>query len=144
SQLRIIPTMLAMRFITWMSDDIKLPLHSGDFRLISRRVRDAFASLPETTRYVRGLIHWLGFKQLGIPYVRRGRMKGTTNINLLYLIGFTFNAIFSFSIKPLRIFSLFGLGVLASTAVLAVVYIVMSFLTSPPRGVTTVLILLLV
>src|SRR5436305_14531172 len=70
SRLRTVPTMLAMRFITWASDDIKLPVHSGDFRLISRRVRDAFAQLPETNRYVRGLIHWLGFRQIGIPYVR--------------------------------------------------------------------------
>ena len=44
---RVLPTMWAMRFITWMSDDVKLPLHSGDFRLITRRVRDAFASLPD-------------------------------------------------------------------------------------------------
>src|SRR5207245_5314776 len=72
SRLRVLPTMLAMRFITWASDETKLPLNSSDFRLISRRVRDAYAALPETTRYVRGLIHWLGFKQAGIPYVRRG------------------------------------------------------------------------
>lgn len=144
SMLRTIPTMLAMRFITWMSDDIKLPLHSGDFRLISRRVRDAFASLPETTRYVRGLIHWLGFRQIGIPYVRRGREKGTTNINMLFLVGFMFNAVFSFSIKPLRMFSLFGCFVLATTAVLSVIYVVGSFLSNPPPGVTTVIILLLI
>src|SRR5207237_1146720 len=56
SRWRVIPTMLAMRLITWMSDDVKLPLHSGDFRLISRRARDAFAQLHETNRYVRGLI----------------------------------------------------------------------------------------
>src|SRR6266852_6078363 len=73
SPLRVIPTMLAMRFITWMSDEVKLPLHSADFRLITRRVRDAFAHLPETNRYVRGMIHWLGFRQIGIPYTRRGR-----------------------------------------------------------------------
>jgi polyisoprenyl-phosphate glycosyltransferase len=143
SPLRVIPTMLAMRFITWMSDDVKLPLHSGDFRLITRRVRDAFAHLPETTRYVRGMIHWLGFRQVGIPYVRRGRLKGESKVNPLYLIGFMFNAVFNFSIKPLRMFSLFGLSVLGLTTILAVVYLVMSFLTSPPPGVTTVLMLLL-
>jgi glycosyltransferase involved in cell wall biosynthesis len=140
---RIIPTMLAMRLITWMSDDIKLPAHSGDFRLITRRVRDAFAQLPETNRYVRGMIHWLGFNQTAIPYVRRGRTRGETKVNPLYLIGFTFNAIFNFSIKPLRMFSGFGVTVLGLTAVLALVYLVMSFFTQPPRGVTTMLVLLL-
>jgi polyisoprenyl-phosphate glycosyltransferase len=144
SPLRVIPTMLAMRFITWMSDDVKLPAHSGDFRLITRRVRDAFARLPEANRYVRGMIHWLGFRQIGIPYVRRGRTKGETKVNPLYLIGFTFNAVFNFSIKPLRMFSAFGLGVLGLTGVLALVYLVMSFLTTPPPGLTTVLMLLLV
>ena len=140
---RVFPTMLAMRFITWMSDDVKLPLHSGDFRLISRRVRDAFAHLPEATRYLRGMIHWLGFKQIGIPYVRRGRTKGKTKVNFSLLLGFMFNAVFNFSIKPLRMFSFLGLGIIALTVLLAMVYLGMSFLTNPPRGITTVVMLLL-
>jgi polyisoprenyl-phosphate glycosyltransferase len=143
SSLRVIPTMLAMRFISWMSDEIKLPLHSGDFRLITRRVRDAFAQLPETTRYVRGMIHWLGFRQIGVPYVRKGRLKGESKVNLVYLIGFMFNAVFNFSIKPLRMFSLFGASVIGLTGILATSYLVMALLTSPPRGITTVLMLLL-
>lgn len=140
---RVWPTMLAMRFITWMSDDVKLPLNSSDFRLISRRVRDAFAQLPETTRYVRGMIHWLGFRQIGVPYVRRGRVGGYSKVNPIYLIGFMFNAVFNFSIKPLRLFSIMGAGILALTTLLAAIYVVMSFVTSPPPGVTTVLLLLL-
>ena len=144
SQLRIIPTMLAMRFISWASDDVKLPLHSGDFRLITRRVRDAYARLPETTRYVRGMIHWLGFRQIGIPYVRRGRVQGQTKVNLRYLAGFMFNAVFNFSIKPLRMFSLFGLGVLGLTTLLGATYVIMSFVTKPPPGITTILLLLLI
>lgn len=144
SPLRVIPTMAAMRIITWMSDDIKLPLHSGDFRLITRRVRDAFAQLGETNRYVRGLIHWLGYRQIGIAYERQGRTRGQSKVNPAWLIGFMLNAVFSFSIKPLRMFSLLGVAVLAATCVLSVVYAAMSFITSPPRGITTVLILLLV
>lgn len=143
SRWRVIPTMLAMRFISWMSDETELPLHSGDFRLITRRVRDAFAQMPETNRYVRGMIHWLGFRQIGIPYTRRGRLKGQTNVNLRFLIGFTFNAVFSFSYKPLRMFSLFGVAVLAPVFVLGAFYFVMSFITQPPAGITTVLLLLL-
>jgi dolichol-phosphate mannosyltransferase len=141
SPLRVWSTMMAMRFISWMSDDIKLPLHSGDFRLISRRVRDAFAQMGETNRYVRGMIHWLGFRQIGIPYVRRGRTKGQTNNQLLFLVGFMFNAVFNFSVKPLRIFSLFGAVILGLMPILMAVYIVLSFLTSAPRGITTILLL---
>jgi dolichol-phosphate mannosyltransferase len=119
SPLRVIPTMWAMRFITWMSDEIKLPEHSSDFRLITRRVRDAFAEMPETSRYVRGMMHWLGFKQVGIPYTRRGRLKGTTNMNFWHLLAFMFNAVFCTSLKPLRAFSFLGVGVLASALSLA-------------------------
>lgn len=143
SPLRVIPTMLAMKFITWMSDEIKLPLNSCDFRLISRRARDAFARLPESTRYVRGMMHWLGYRQIGIPYVRRGRVGGESKIDLRYLIGFMFNAVFNFSVRPLRLFSFFGLGVLGLTVFLGILYVVMAFLSDPPRGVTTVLMLLL-
>jgi polyisoprenyl-phosphate glycosyltransferase len=144
SPMRVLPTMLAMRLITWMSDDVKLPVHSGDFRLITRRVRDAYARLTETNRYVRGMIHWLGYRQIGIPYVRGGRKKGSSKSKPAFLIGFAFNAIFNFSVKPLRMFSLFGAGVLSVAGVLSAFHIVMRFLTSPPRGITTVLLLLLI
>jgi dolichol-phosphate mannosyltransferase len=141
---RVIPTMLAMKLITWMSDDVKLPVNSGDFRLISRRVRDAYAQMSETTRYVRGMIHWLGFRQIGIPYVRLGRTRGQSAINLLYLVDFTFNAVFNFSVRPLRLFSFFGLIVLFLTTILGSVYLVGSFVSHPPPGITTVLLLLLI
>lgn len=124
SRLRVASTMLAMRFITWMSDEVKMPLHSGDFRLISRRVRDAFALLPETNRYVRGMIHWLGYRQLGIPYVRKGRLKGETKVNPFFLIGFTFNAVCGCSMKPLRFFSLLGFASLALCGLLGICSVV--------------------
>ncbi|MCI0379456.1 MAG: glycosyltransferase family 2 protein [Gemmataceae bacterium] len=113
SRLRVIPTMLAMRFISWMSDEVKLPLHSGDFRLITRRVRDAFAQMPETNRYVRGMFHWLGYRQIGIAYVRQGRRKGCTKVNPLFLLEFTWNAICSCSHRPLRFFAVLGLSMIA-------------------------------
>jgi len=144
SPVRIALTMMAMRFITWMSDDFKLPAHSGDFRLISRRARDAFSQLPETNRYVRGMIHWLGFRQIGIPYTRRGRTKGESKANPLYLIGFTFNAIFNFSVKPLRMFTVFGLSVLAVALLLSGFYVAMRFLSTTPPGLTTIFLLLLI
>jgi dolichol-phosphate mannosyltransferase len=143
SSLRVWPTMLAMRFITWMSDEVKLPLNGSDFRLITRRVRDAYARMPERTRYVRGMIHWLGFRQCPIPYTRRGRIGGTSKVNWSYLIAFMFNAVFNFSVKPLRMFSFLGLGVLAFALPLSAFYLVMSFVTSPPPGMTSVLLLLL-
>ncbi len=117
---RVWPTMLAMRLITWMSEDPKLPAHSGDFRLISGRVRDALVLLPECNRYMRGIIHWLGFAQVGVPYTRRGRARGRSKVNWSYLVGFTFNAIVNHSLKPIRAFTFAGGALLALTASLVV------------------------
>jgi dolichol-phosphate mannosyltransferase len=140
---RVLPTMLAMRFISWMSDEVKLPLHSADFRLISRRVRDAFARLPETNRYVRGMIHWLGFRQIGVPYTRRGRIGGHTKVSWPHLVDFTFNAVFGWSIKPLRMFSLTGTALLALTLALTVMGLLLGFLNVPLAAPTAVHLLLL-
>jgi polyisoprenyl-phosphate glycosyltransferase len=142
-RIRIWATMQAMRLISWLSD-YPLPLHSGDFRLISRRVRDAFVTMPENSRYVRGMIHWLGYKQLGLPYTRRGRQFGEAGRQwgpgIISLFGFTMNAIFSFSLKPLRLFSVLG-GVILIITILAIpVYLVL--LTTgrtPPSGFATLL-----
>jgi len=120
---RTVPTRLAMRLLTWLSDDVKLPAHAGDFRLMSRRAVDAYALLPETNRYVRGLVHWLGFRQLGIPYTRRGRQRGTGKWGLAQLVAFTFNAAVNFSVKPLRLFTLLGLGVLGLTGLLVLLWL---------------------
>ena len=122
------PDNVGHAFITWTSDEIKLPLHSGDFRLITRRACARIRQIPETTRYVRGMIHWLGFRQVGIPYVRRGRYRGKPR-SILLTRGFMFNAVFNFSVKPLRMFSLFGLGILGLTIVLAAIYLLMSSLS---------------
>jgi dolichol-phosphate mannosyltransferase len=141
---RILPTMLAMRVLTWMSDDGMLPAHSADFRLISRRVRDEFARLPEANRYVRGMIHWLGFRQIGIPYTRRGRSGGYSKANWLFLIGFTFNALFNVSVKPLRFFGMLGAGVLGLAFVLAAACLVLGLSSSVLLGPIAIFLLLLV
>lgn len=146
---RIAITMRAMRVICWLSDH-PMPAHSGDFRLISRRVRDAFIQLPESNRYVRGMIHWLGFKQLGIPYVRRGRqfgqegrLVGGTGF-IAGLVSVMANAVFGFSLKPLRLFSAFGAIVLLFTLALVPIQIVLLIMGKPaPPGFMTLLFLLL-
>jgi glycosyltransferase involved in cell wall biosynthesis len=142
---RVIPTMLAMRFISWMSDEVKLPLHSGDFRLITRRVRDAFAQMNETNRYVRGMIHWVGFKQVGIPYTRQGRTKGVTKVNPIYLIAFTWNAICGCSLKPLRLFTLLGAATFAAIFVMMIWNLValLAYGAAPVSFLTMMLLLIL-
>lgn len=133
---------LAYRLIAWFSD-VPIPTDSGDFRLISARVRDAIRQLNERNRYMRGMIAWLGFKQVGVPYERRPRTAGVTKAPVLAMILFAFNAITSFSLRPLRLFTAFGFIVLGVTMVMTVVYVTLWLKGHPPAGLTTLIVLLL-
>ena len=123
--------------------DVDIPKNAGDFRLISRRVRDALEDCGEYNRYMRGLIAWLGFKQTGIEYQRRARTSGESKFPIGSLIAFALNAFTSFSLKPLRIFTLMGFG-LVGLAMLAVpVYVFLYFTGGAPQGITTLIVLAL-
>jgi dolichol-phosphate mannosyltransferase len=67
---------------------------------------------------VRGLIHWLGFPQVGVPYTRRGRERGCSKVNWPFLVSFTFNAIINHSLKPIRALTFAGAALAALTAAL--------------------------
>ena len=133
---------LAYRLIAWFSD-VSIPTDAGDFRLITRRVRDALEQCGEYNRYLRGLISWLGFRQVGVPYERRPRQGGTSKAPFWHLIFFTFNAITGFSLKPLRLFTFLGFGLLGLALVAAATYVSLWAIGSPPPGITTIIVLLL-
>ncbi len=138
---RRLGTLLGYRLIMWLSE-VSIPPDSGDFRLITRDVRDALLRCGEYNRYTRGLIAWLGFKQVGIPYERQKRKTGKSHSgNPLYLLFFTLNAITSFSRKPLRAFTFFGILMMLYSFASIVVYIGMYFTVNPPRGAATMVIL---
>ena len=132
---------ISYRVIGWFSD-VPIPNDAGDFRLISRSVRDALEQCPEQNRYLRGLIAWLGFKQIGVTYERAPRMAGKSKAPLLDLIFFAFNAITSFSLRPLRLFTLMGVLMLLVSMIAAIVYAVLWFTVSAPPGITTIIVLL--
>jgi dolichol-phosphate mannosyltransferase len=133
---------IAYRLIGWFSD-VPIPNDAGDFRLITRQVRDALERCPEQNRYMRGLIAWLGFRQVGVPYERQPRTSGLSKAPFTDLLFFVFNAITSFSLRPLRLFTLMGTIILALSIVAAFVYALLWFTGSPPPGVTTIIVLLL-
>ena len=91
---------------------IRMPLDTGDFRLMDRSVVDAFLTLPEHSRFIRGMVAWLGFNQQPIEYVRDERFAGETKYPLKKMLKFAMDGIFSFSVKPLTI-SLYAGAVLA-------------------------------
>lgn len=88
---------LQQRFVS-----INMPLDAGDFSLISKRVVTLLNSLPEESRYIRGLRSWVGYRQTGIEYERNERMEGTSKYNLSALFKLAFNGIFNFSELPIR------------------------------------------
>ena len=82
---------------------VAIPLDAGDFSLLDRRVVDALNDLPETNRFLRGLRAWVGFRQIGVPYLRPERMFGRTTNSLWRNIGWARKAVFSFSYIPLEL-----------------------------------------
>lgn len=93
---------LFYRFISHLSDT-RIPLDTGDFRLMDRRVVDALLSMPERDRFVRGMVSWLGFSQTAVEYRRASRLAGVTKFSLFKMVRFALDGIFSFSILPLRL-----------------------------------------
>jgi polyisoprenyl-phosphate glycosyltransferase len=110
------------RFINRLSDT-RIPTDTGDFRLLDRRVVEALRSMPERDRYVRGMVSWLGFSQVGVPYHRAARAAGETKFSLFKMIRLALDGIVSFSVLPLRVatwtgFAASGLSILGIIVVL--------------------------
>lgn len=96
------------RFLNRMTE-VDIPVDTGDFRLIDRKVCQALKSIQERNRYVRGLISWLGFKQTGVAFTREKRFAGQTKYPLKKMLRFAYDAITSFSYKPLKIATYLGM-----------------------------------
>lgn len=108
------------RIINRLSDT-PIPLDTGDFRLMDRRVVDALRRMPERDRFIRGMVSWIGFRQIGISYDRSPRSAGTSKYSLRMMILLAVDGILSFSVLPLRLAGL--LGVLTfGICVLAIIY----------------------
>jgi len=100
--------------------EVPLPLDTGDFRVIDRRIIDTFNSLEENNKYIRGLISWMGFKQTPYYYERNPRYAGATKYTLKRMLRFASNAIFYFSKKPLKIATTFGFLSVAAGLLLSI------------------------
>jgi dolichol-phosphate mannosyltransferase len=85
-----------------------LPANSGDFRLMSRDAVQALGHLREGQRFLRGMVTWIGFSQVAVPFERPSRVAGTTKYSTRKMMAFAWDAILSFSTLPLRIATYFG------------------------------------
>jgi polyisoprenyl-phosphate glycosyltransferase len=111
---------LAYRVLKRLSN-VDIPLDAGDFRLVDRRALDAFRSLRENNRYVRGMFAWIGFDQTGVTHRRPDRFAGTPKYGWSRLIKLGVDGVISFSDAPLRLTLTIGFLVSASSFVFALV-----------------------
>lgn len=101
--------------------DVRIPLDTGDFRLMSRRVVDILNQMPEKDRFLRGMVSWVGMHQTPIHYQRPERQAGTTKYSLMKMLRLAADGLFSFSMRPLQVS--IGLGMLtAGLALIGIIY----------------------
>ena len=124
--------------------DIEIPVDTGDFRLMSRRALDALLSLPEQARFIRGMVAWVGFRQVPIVYDRAERHAGETKYPLAKMMRFALDAVTGFSTAPLRMASHVGLWLVAAS-ILLIIYIGIGFFTgSAIQGWTSLMLVVVV
>jgi polyisoprenyl-phosphate glycosyltransferase len=109
--------------------DVDIPLDVGDFRLIDRCVMDAIAQMPERDRFLRGMVAWVGFRQVALPYARAPRAAGESKYPLIKMIRFAVDGVLSFSLAPLRFVITIGAGIVV-LALLGIVFAVLNRLFS--------------
>jgi glycosyltransferase involved in cell wall biosynthesis len=130
---------LFYRLLASMSDT-RLPLDSGDFALMSRRVVERMRAAPERQRYLRGLRSWVGFRQTALVVERDERFAGTTSYGPVKLLKLASDGIFSFSIVPLRAAAMLGLlAIVVSTLFSLYTLYAKLFLHQAPAGFTALL-----
>lgn len=119
-------------------------LQVGDFRVMNRRIVDRLNNLTETDKFIRGLVPWLGFKQVGFDYIRPPRRGGSSKYKIKGLIELAISGITSFSILPLRTAILCAF-LSAGLAILFAIWAVIDryLVGSPPAGWTSIIVLIL-
>ncbi|MEJ2542112.1 MAG: glycosyltransferase family 2 protein [Gemmatimonadota bacterium] len=120
------------RLLRWLSET-EIPLDSGDFRLISRQVADALGEMRESSRYLRGMVAWLGFRQEAVHFQRDPRYAGEPKYNFRSLLKLSLDGITSFTDRPLKLASQLGLSV-TGLAVVYASWIIVAKLLDPTRA----------
>jgi dolichol-phosphate mannosyltransferase len=99
--------------------DVELDFNCADFRLMSRKAVDGFRRFPERARFIRGMVRWMGYRSVAVPFASGDRVHGETKYSLRRLFRFALDGILSFSVVPIRLIGLMGL----ITSALSLVYI---------------------
>ena len=108
---------------------VKIPENTGDYRLMDRRVVETIKTLPERSRFMKGLFAWVGYDSIGIPYIRPERALGETKFTFWRLWNFAVDGFVSFSTIPLRVWSYIGAAVALISVVYALVIVLQTMIT---------------
>jgi polyisoprenyl-phosphate glycosyltransferase len=119
---------------------IDIPLDSGDFSLISRRVVDVLNKMPEESRFIRGMRSWIGFKQIGVEYERHERQAGESKYNFKMLFRLAYNGLFNFSEFPIKFITRMGFFAVTISVSYLIYTLISRFLyDTAPQGFTALL-----
>ncbi len=118
---------------------VQVPLDTGDFGLMSRRVVEEIRKMPEQHRYLRGMRTWVGFRQIGIRLERSARHAGRTKYSPLKLLKLASDGIFAFSIVPLRAAAVLGGGTIGMSVLFAIYSLYAKFRMHSPQGFTALI-----
>lgn len=121
---------------------VDIPLDTGDFRLMDRRVVEAIRQMPEQHRFLRGMVSWVGFKQTGVSYKRHPCYAGSSKFTLGKMVRFALGAITGFSYAPLQLASYLGFTIALLSALAIVIVVALRLLGSsqPLLGQATTLV----
>jgi glycosyltransferase involved in cell wall biosynthesis len=123
--------------------NVSIPVDTGDFRLMSRRVVEALGQTREKHRFLRGLVSWVGFEQTGVAYDRDPRYSGKTKYPFSKMLRFAIDGITSFSEAPLRFATYLGFIVSGFAFVYAVVVLILKILQLNEPGYTSTMVAIL-
>jgi dolichol-phosphate mannosyltransferase len=126
------------RLINRLSE-IEIPLDVGDFRLLDRRVVDVLLAMPERDRFLRGMVSWIGFKQVAVIYDRAPRRAGQSKYPVMKMLRFAVDSVISFSFVPLRLAIWVGFGAIAASfAGIVYALVIRLYTTDWVRGWTSI------
>jgi glycosyltransferase involved in cell wall biosynthesis len=129
SRLKVASASWFYRVFNKLVDSIQLQEGAGDYRLLDAPVVEALTSLRESSRFSKGLLPWTGYRSVELPYQRVSRVGGTTSWSSLKLFSYAFDGIFSFSVLPLKVWTVIGAGVSLLSLIYALVIVLDTLIT---------------
>lgn len=138
SKFKLVTAKYFYKFLAYMSD-VEIPKDTGDFRLVDKKVVEAFKSMPEQNRFIRGMMSWIGYNQTYIKYNRDERFAGETKYPLKKMIKFASDGIIAFSSKPLRLMTLLGSSAIGISIILVIYTLISKFFYHASAGWTSLM-----